>query len=139
MPVRNAQAIWNGTLREGSGTMKLGSGFFEGPFTFASRFESGKGTNPEELLGAAHAGCFSMFLAAQLTKAGFPPQQIQTTAQVHLGDGPTITLIEFETTAHVPTIEEAKFHELVDVSKKGCPVSKALASVELKVNARLVK
>jgi osmotically inducible protein OsmC len=72
MPVRNAQATWNGTLREGSGTMKLGSGFFEGPFTFASRFESGKGTNPEELLGAAHAGCFSMFLAAQLTKAGFP-------------------------------------------------------------------
>jgi osmotically inducible protein OsmC len=139
MPVRNAQATWNGTLREGSGTMKLGSGFFEGPFTFASRFESGKGTNPEELLGAAHAGCFSMFLAAQLTKAGFPPQQIQTTAQVHLGDGPTITLIEFETTAHVPNIDQAKFDELVDVSKKGCPVSKALASVELKVNARLVK
>lgn len=139
MQIRNAQATWNGTLREGSGTMKVGSGFFEGPFTFASRFESGKGTNPEELLGAAHAGCFSMFLSAQLTKAGFPPKQIHTTAQVHLGDGPTITLIEFETTAHVPNIDKAKFLELVDVSKKGCPVSKALASVELKVNAKLVK
>jgi osmotically inducible protein OsmC len=139
MPIRNAHAIWNGTLREGSGTMKLGSGMFEGPFTFASRFESAQGTNPEELLGAAHAGCFSMFLAAQLTKAGFPPKQIQTTARVHLGDGPTITLIELDTTATVPNVDDAKFLELVDVSKKGCPVSKALASVEIKVNARLVK
>jgi osmotically inducible protein OsmC len=139
MQIRNAQATWNGTLREGSGTLKVGSGFFEGPFTFASRFESGKGTNPEELLGAAHAGCFSMFLSAQLTKAGFPPTRIDTTARVHLGDGPTITLIELETRAQVPNVDEAKFLELVDVSKKGCPVSKALASVELKVNAHLVK
>lgn len=139
MPVRNAQATWHGTLREGSGTLKVGSGFFEGPFTFASRFEAGKGTNPEELLGAAHAGCFSMFLSAQLTKAGFPPTRIETTARVHLGEGPTINLIELETTAQVPNVDEAKFLELVDVSKKGCPVSKALASVELKVDARLVK
>jgi osmotically inducible protein OsmC len=139
MPIRNAHAIWNGTLREGSGTLKLGSGLFEGPFTYASRFESGQGTNPEELLGAAHAGCFSMFLAAQLTKAGFPPTQIQTSARVHLGDGPTITLIELDTTATVPNVDQAKFLELVEVSKKGCPVSKALASVEIKVNATLVK
>jgi len=139
MPVRNAEATWNGTLREGSGTLKVGSGFFDVPFTYASRFESAKGTNPEELIGAAHAGCFSMFLSAQLTKAGFPPKQIHTTAQVHLGDGPTITLIELDTTAQVPNVDEAKFRELVDVSKKGCPVSKALASVEIKVNVRLVK
>lgn len=139
MPIRNAHAVWNGTLREGSGTMKLGSGLFEGPFTYASRFESAQGTNPEELLGAAHAGCFSMFLAAQLTKAGFPPQRIETTAHVHLGEGPTITLIELDTKATVPNVDEAKFLELVDMSKKGCPVSKALASVEIKVNATLVK
>ncbi len=138
MSIRTAEAVWTGNLREGAGTMKLGSGYFEGPFTFASRFEEGKGTNPEELLGAAQAGCFSMFLSAQLTKAGFPPQRIHTTARVHLEAGPAITVIELETTAQVPNVDAKTFAELVDVSKKGCPVSKALTGVELRVSAQLV-
>ena len=93
MAVRNASAVWNGTLKEGEGTMKLGSGAFEGAFTFASRFEEGPGTNPEELVGAARAGCFSMYLAAVLTDAGFPPVQVRTNATVHLGDGPAGQII----------------------------------------------
>lgn len=139
MAIRNSEALWIGTLREGSGTMKLGSGLFEGPFTYASRFEDGKGTNPEELVGAAQAGCFSMFLAAQLTKEGFPPMRIHTTAKVHLEAGPTITKIELTTTAHVPNVTETKFQELVDFSEKNCPVSKALASIEVHVHATLEK
>lgn len=135
MPVRTANATWNGTLREGQGTMRFGT--FEGPFTHASRFESGPGTNPEELVGAAQAGCFSMFLAALLTKAGMPPTSIQTSARVHLGDGPTITLIELETEADVPQGEAGKFQELVQEAKANCPVSKALKGPELSVNARL--
>src|SRR5512137_2610885 len=97
MAVRTSSAEWKGTLKEGAGTMKLGSGAYEGPYTRASRFETGPGTNPEELIGAANAGCFSMFLAAILSKSGFPPVEIRTTAKVHMGDGPTITLIELET------------------------------------------
>src|SRR6185436_6753611 len=88
MAIRNASAVWNGTLKEGNGSMKLGSGAFEGAFTFASRFEEGPGINPEELVGAAQAGCFFMFLASVLTDAGFPPVQIRTSAKVHLGEGP---------------------------------------------------
>src|ERR1044071_5244899 len=103
MAVSKASAVWNGTLKEGSGSMKGGGGAFEAPFTFGSRFEgSGKGTNPEELIGAAHAGCFSMFLAAQLTKEGKPPTSIQTSATVTLGEGPTVTKIELTTEAVVP-------------------------------------
>lgn len=111
MAVRSAQATWNGTLRAGNGTMRVGSGFFEGPYTFASRFEEEKGTNPEELIGAAHAGCYSMFLSALLTNAGFTPTRIQTTATVHLGAGPTITKIELKTEAEVPGLDEATFAE----------------------------
>lgn len=139
MTIRNSEATWLGTLRAGSGTMKLGSGLFEGPFTFASRFEDGKGTNPEELVGAAQAGCFSMFLAATLEKEGFPPTHIHTTAKVHLEAGPTITKIELTTIAQVPNVSQAKFQEAVDFSKKNCPVSKALASIELHVHANLEK
>lgn len=138
MAIRNASAIWNGTLKEGAGTMKLGSGAFEGAFSHASRFADGTGTNPEELIGAAHAGCFSMFLSALLTKAGYTPTQIRTSAKVHLGDGPTITLIELETEAEVPNIEEGVFQETVSAAKQNCPISKALSSVELNVNAKLV-
>ena len=138
MPIRNASATWNGTLKEGAGTMKLGSGAFEGAFSHASRFADGTGTNPEELIGAAQAGCFSMFLSSLLTKAGFVPTSIATNAKVHLGDGPTITLIELETQAVVPNLDESTFQEKVDEAKKNCPISKALASVELKVNATLV-
>lgn len=139
MAIRNASAVWNGTLKEGNGTMRLGSGAFEGAFTFASRFEEGEGTNPEELVGAAQAGCFSMFLAAVLTDAGFPPVRVRTNAKVHLGEGPRITLIELDAEAEVPNVDEKTFQEKVDVSKKNCPISLALTGPELHVSARLVK
>ena len=141
MAIRHAQAIWTGTLRQGSGTMKVGSGYFEGPYTFASRFEEGKGTNPEELVGAAHAGCYSMFLSALLTNAGFTPTRISTSATVHLGTkdgGPAITTIELDTEGEVPGLTEAAFLERAEAAKLGCPVSKALAGVEIKLRARLV-
>ena len=130
MAVSKASAKWTGTLKEGAGSMKGASGHFDAPFTFVSRFEGAStGTNPEELIGAAHAGCFSMFLAAQLTTAGHPPTSIETSATVHLGAGPTITKIELETVAVVPGVSADVFNEKVDFSKKNCPISKALASV----------
>lgn len=139
MAVRTSEATWLGTLKEGSGTMKVGPGHYEGPFTYASRFESGKGTNPEELVGAAHAGCYSMFLSALLTNNGFKPVRIHTTATVHLGAGPTINKIELNSEAEVPGIDATKFAEFADQAKAGCPVSKALAAVgEIVLNARLV-
>jgi osmotically inducible protein OsmC len=138
MAVRISSAEWKGTLKDGAGTMKLGSGAYEGPFTFASRFESGPGTNPEELIGAAQAGCFSMFLAALLTSAGFAPTRIATTATVHLGEGPTITLIELKTQAEVPGVTEADFQQHAEAAKKNCPVSKALAGPELRLQAQLM-
>jgi len=139
MTTRVSSAVWNGTLKEGSGTVKLGSGAYEGPYTFASRFENGPGTNPEELIGAAHAGCFSMFLSALLTGAGFTPTRIATTATVHLGDGPTITLIELETQAEVPNLTAAALQEHAEAAKKNCPVSKALAGPEIRMRAHLMK
>jgi osmotically inducible protein OsmC len=139
MAVRTSFAEWKGTLREGAGTMRLGRSGYEGPFTYASRFESGPGTNPEELIGAAHAGCFSMFLSALLTKAGFKPSRIATTATVHLGEGPTITLIELDTKAEVPDLTDADLQQHAEAAKKGCPVSKALAGPEIRLKAQLVK
>jgi osmotically inducible protein OsmC len=139
MSVRTSSADWKGTLKKGAGVMKLGSGSYEGPYTFASRFESGRGTNPEELIGAAHAGCFSMFLAAILSNAGFTPTRIHTTAAVHLGEGPTITLIELNTEAKVPDLTEAGFAEHAEAAKKNCPVSKALAGPEIRLTAKLLK
>lgn len=139
MAVRGAEATWRGTLKDGSGTMKLGSGLYEGPFTFASRFETGKGTNPEELIGAAHAGCFSMFLSALLTNNGYTPTRIHTTATVHLTEGPTISKIELNCEAEVPGVSAEEFAELAQQAKAGCPVSKALAAVdEIVLNATLV-
>ena len=130
MAVATAEAIWTGTLKEGAGTMKGASGHLDGPYTYRSRFEGDAGgTNPEELIGAAHAGCFSMFLAAQLTTAGFKPTRIHTTAKVHLEAGPTIARIELTTEAQIPGIDDKTFQEKVETSKKGCPVSKALAAV----------
>jgi osmotically inducible protein OsmC len=126
-------------LKEGDGTMKVGPGHYEGPFTYASRFEEGKGTNPEELIGAAHAGCFSMFLSALLTNKGYTPEEISTTATVHLGAGPTINKIELDTTAKVPGVSDEEFQQLAKEAKAGCPVSKALASVdEVVLVAKLV-
>jgi lipoyl-dependent peroxiredoxin len=139
MAIRTSSAEWKGTLKEGAGTMKLASRAYEGPYTFASRFEEGKGTNPEELLGAAHAGCFSMFLSALLTGAGFKPTRIATTATVHLTDGPTISLIELQTQAEVPGLTEADLQKHAEAAKKGCPVSKALTGPEIRMHAVLVK
>ena len=140
MSVRTSSAEWKGTLKEGAGTMKVGSGAYEGPFTHASRFATGPGTNPEELIGAAHAGCYSMFLSALLTKAGFTPTRIVTTANVHLTDGPTISLIELNSEVEVPGLSEEDLQKHAEEAKKGCPVSKALAAVpEIKLVANLVK
>ena len=139
MPARTAEAVWEGTLKEGHGVMKLGSGLYEGPFTYASRFESGEGTNPEELIGAAHAGCFSMYLSALLSNNGYTPTRIQTRATVHLGAGPAIHKIELDCEAEVPGLDESKFQEFAQQAKANCPVSKALAGVEeVVLNARLV-
>ena len=137
MAIRTASAVWKGTLKEGAGVMKLGSGAYEGAYTWASRFAEEKGTNPEELVGAAHAGCFSMFLSALLTQAGFTPTRIHTTANVHLGEGPTITLIELNSEAEVPGLTEAALMEHAEAAKKNCPVSKALAGPEIRLTAKL--
>src|SRR6202008_4425987 len=128
MATRNGSAVWEGTLREGKGTVKLGSGAFEGPYSFSSRFEEGTGTNPEELIGAAEAGCFSMALSANLEKAGHPAKRISTVATVKLemvGGGPKITSIDLKTDAEVPGVDNAKFREIAEQTKKTCPVSVA--------------
>jgi len=140
MAVRQSEAEWKGTLKEGSGTMKLGSGAYEGPFTYASRFESGEGSNPEELIGAAHAGCFSMFLSALLSNEGLNPTRIHTTATVHLGQvegAPTITNIDLVCEAEVPGLSEADFLKQAEAAKAGCPVSKVLAGAEISLQAKL--
>lgn len=141
MPVRSSSAVWNGNLLQGSGTMKLGSGAFEGKYSFPSRFESGQGTNPEELIAAAHAGCYSMALSFILGNAGFNPTSVATTAKVHLekvGDGFSITKIELVTEAKIPGIDNATFQTHAEGAKKGCPVSKALAATEISLSAKLV-
>jgi osmotically inducible protein OsmC len=140
MSVRTSSAVWNGTLREGNGIMEIGSGELSGSYTHASRFQDGEGTNPEELIGAALAGCFSMFLSSQLTNAGFPPSRIRTQALVHLERddiGPVIPAIKLETTAQVPGVTEERFQALVQISKERCPVSRALAGPEISVEAVL--
>jgi osmotically inducible protein OsmC len=140
MPVRSAKAQWDGTLKEGKGTMSLGSGAFQGQYSFSSRFEQGTGTNPEELIGAAHAGCFSMAFANALGKAGFTPKRVSTTAGVHLEQvegGFGITAIDLTTEAEVPGIDNAKFQEIAEQAKKGCPVSKALAATKINLTAKL--
>lgn len=132
MAVRHANAEWTGTLKEGAGKMRLGSGAYEGPFSFLSRFEDGGGTNPEELIGAAHAGCSSMALSAALERAGTPVTRVSTKATVHMGpvDGaPTITRIDLVCEGEVPGIDQAAFTEAAENAKKGCVVSRALAGV----------
>jgi osmotically inducible protein OsmC len=141
MATRTGSAIWEGTLKQGKGTMKLGSGAYEGPYSFSSRFENGTGTNPEELIGAAEAGCFSMALSANLEKAGHPAKRITTTATVKLetvGGGPKITTIDLKTEAQVPGIDEAKFRETAEQTKKTCPVSVVLAGAQINLDAKLV-
>jgi osmotically inducible protein OsmC len=137
MAIRESSAVWKGSSREGTGSMRLGSGAYEGPFSWVSRFRDGLGTNPEELIGAAHAGCFSMDLSSRLSKAGHIPMQITTTAKVHLEEGPTIALIELSTVGEVAGIDEKTFIEFAEQAKKDCPVSRALAAVEIRLTARL--
>ena len=139
--VRTSEAEWKGSLPEGGGTMKLGSGAYQGAYSFKSRFESGTGTNPEELIGAAHAGCFSMALSHGLSQAGHTPKRVHTTAKVHLdkaGGGFAITKIELDCEAEVPGIDEATFRQQAETAKTNCPVSKALAGTDIALNARLV-
>jgi osmotically inducible protein OsmC len=119
--------------------MVVGNNAYSGPYTFASRFESGKGTNPEELIGAAHAGCYSMFLSALLTNAGHKPNRVSTTAKVHLGEGPTVTKIELITEANVPGVDDKAFQEMAAAAKRDCPISKALAGPEIILKATLKK
>ncbi|WP_337844755.1 OsmC family protein [Thermus sp.] len=142
MPVRKASAVWEGGLRTGKGVMRLGSQAFEGPYSFPSRFEEGAGTNPEELIAAAHAGCFSMALSAALEGAGYPPKRVSTEARVHLEtvEGrPTLARIELVTEAEVPGISPEEFLRLAEEAKAGCPVSRALAGVgEVRLEARLL-
>jgi osmotically inducible protein OsmC len=132
MATRNGSAVWNGNLQDGSGKLTVGDNVWTGDYSFASRFEDGEGTNPEELLAAAHAGCFSMALSLALTDAGHPPTSINTTAKVQLRnvDGlPTIDDIQLETEADVPGVDDAAFQEFAESAKAGCVVSRALAGV----------
>lgn len=138
MTIRESSAVWEGSSREGKGSLRLGSGAFEGAYTWRSRFKDDPGTNPEELIAAAHAGCFSMALSSALSKAGHIPTRIDTSAKVHLGEGPKIILIELSTVGDVPGIDEKTFIEFAEGAKKGCPVSQALAAVEISLKARLV-
>jgi osmotically inducible protein OsmC len=140
MLVRKSSATWKGGLKNGKGTMKIGAGVYQGSYSFASRFEDGRGTNPEELLGAAHAGCFSMALSLVLEQAGFKPERIDTTARVtvdKIPEGFKITTIELDTEGVVPGIDEKTFLEKAEAAKKGCPVSMALTGVEIRLRARL--
>jgi osmotically inducible protein OsmC len=132
MPARKAEAKWNGNLREGSGTLSLESGAYNGPYDFRSRFEQGGATNPEELLGAAHAGCFTMAMTAALTRENITATSLHTTATVHLEStsaGPTVTKIELVTRGQVPGIDQAKFEQVAQGAKQNCAISRALASV----------
>jgi lipoyl-dependent peroxiredoxin len=140
MLTRTAGAVWEGSLKDGKGTMNVGSGAFDGPYTFASRFEDGKLTNPEELLGAAHAGCFSMALSLGLAKAGFSPQRINTTAIVHLDtENLRISAIDLDTKAQVPGINEEQFLGQAELAKNNCIVSQALKGTEIRLQARLAR
>jgi lipoyl-dependent peroxiredoxin len=142
MPKRTAEARWNGSLQEGEGTMRMASGAYEGPYSFQSRFQEGEGTNPEELIAAAHAGCFSMALSAELGRAGHSAESVETRATVHLDkvdEGFAIKRIELDTQARVPDIEDSEFQQVAEGAKKGCPVSQALAAVEsIELRAELV-
>ena len=138
MPKRRAEARWDGSLESGKGTMRMASGAYEGPYSFQSRFEEGDGTNPEELIAAANAGCNSMALSAELGRAGHEVESVETNATVHLDkieDGFEISRVELDTRARVPGIDDGEFQKIAEGAKKGCPVSRALrgvGSIELK-------
>jgi lipoyl-dependent peroxiredoxin len=130
MPIRSSSARWQGTLTEGSGTIRTGKGGFEGNYSFKSRFEEGEGTNPEELIAAAHAGCYSMAFSKGLSDAGFPPTSVDTTANVHLDKtdaGMTVTRIDLTTVGVVPGIDQAEFMKIAEGAKENCPISRLLS------------
>lgn len=140
MATRKANATWEGGLKGGKGNVKTESGALSTGYSFSSRFEDGKGTNPEELLGAAHAGCYSMALSGALEQAGFKPKSVHTVANVKVekvGDGFEITNITLETEADIPEISKEKFQEHAEGAKKNCPLSKALSAVNIDLKAKL--
>ncbi|MFV2008276.1 MULTISPECIES: OsmC family protein [unclassified Micromonospora] len=141
MPIRTASARWQGNLTEGSGTIRTGKGGYEGNYSFRSRFDEGEGTNPEELIGAAHAGCFSMAFSKGLADAGFTPTSVQTTASVHLDKtdaGMTVTRIDLETVGEVPGVDPETFQKLAEAAKANCPISRLLSpGAEITLNASL--
>ena len=139
MSVRTAKSIWNGTLKDGEGTMNFSN--YSGPFTYVSRFEEGPGTNPEELIGAAHSGCYSMFLSALISGEKLVPESVETTASVHLGKddkGPLITTIELDCTVKCAGLSQEKFEELAAAAKAGCPISRLVAAADIKLTAKLL-
>lgn len=141
MIVRTSSAQWQGDLKQGHGSLELGSGTYKGPYSFRSRFADGKETNPEELIAAAHAACYSMALAHGLSEAGHVPKSVRTSAKVHLeqqGGGFAITLIELATEAAVPGLDNAAFQKAAEETKKACPVSKALSATPITLTAKLL-
>jgi osmotically inducible protein OsmC len=140
MPVRTAEAEWKGDLPKGNGTMAFGSGAFEGAYSFSSRFEEGEGTNPEELIAAAHAGCFSMFLANVLSQAGHEPTSVRSTARISLdpeNGGFSITRSDLSTEVSVEGLDDGEFQKHAEEAKQGCPVSRALGAIEIGLEAKL--
>lgn len=139
MSVRTAKSTWNGTLKDGEGTMNFSN--YSGPFTYVSRFEEGPGTNPEELIGAAHSGCYSMFLSALIGGEKLAPESVETTASVHLGKddkGPLITTIELDCKVKCEGLSQEKFEELAAAAKAGCPISRLVAAADIKLTATLI-
>lgn len=142
MPVRTGSAEWRGGLKGGAGDVTVGTDVWTSQYNFSSRFEEGTGTNPEELVGAAHAACFSMAFSAMLEGAGFSPESVRTTAKVHVvpdGGGFTIKTIDLETEGKVPGIDNDKFQAVAQEAKAGCPVSRLFAGAEINLNARLAQ
>ena len=141
MPIRTSSARWQGNLIEGSGTLKTGKGGIQGTYSYKSRFEEGEGTNPEELIGAAHAGCFSMALSAELGNAGFTDTSVDTTAKVHFDKGDagfSVTRIDLETVGTVPGADEATFQKLAEQAKANCPISRLLSpGAQISLSAKL--
>ena len=136
---RSSLAIWDGDLKDGNGTVKVGSGLFQGSYTFLSRFENGEGTNPEELIAAAHASCYSMALSNELAKAGYNPKNVETKAIISLemlNGVPTITKMKLEAVANVPNLEENEFQSIAETTKNACPVSRAL-NIHILLDAKL--
>ncbi len=140
MPVRTSDATWNGSLKEGNGSLRLGGGAFEGQYSFSSRFENGRGTNPEELIGAAHAGCYSMALSGALGAAGYESTRVSTVADVHINKvegGFAIQQIDLRTEAEVPNLSDSDFQQIAQQTKIDCPVSAALSAVPVNLEAKL--